>query len=359
MVLTISTAMCFSCFAQNDDSTKNSQYFGVKTHYGFILSHSRDLIDISSSNPWGFQFEWSKLMTQDKSWYNCNCYAQVGLSLTYFNYANPKVLGNSYNLIFFAEPYLSFTKRVFYSIRAGTGVTYLDQVYDEQTNPTNIFYSSSLSFLIFLDFNINYKLNDQYIVMATGHYNHISNGGMRHPNKGMNFPTFGMGLSYTANHVNLKPKPRLISNRGTIDVYFRLFGTTPTVEENTSFPEKKALLIGLTGGMMKYLTNFNALNVGVELVRDGYFKETARQLNRDYGHHIIALMLGHNLVFGRFNFNQQFGFYIHKPEHSTTKKLYQRYELLYQLGNHLNVGTSIKAHGHVAENMDIRLGVVF
>lgn len=359
VILLYSILYFSSCHGQARDSTKNPQYFSIKQHYGFILPHSKDVLDISDSNPWGFQLDWSKLLTQDKSWNNCYCYAQVGWSLAYFNYANPKTLGNSYNLIFFAEPYLSFKRRLFYSLRTGIGATYLNQVYDEVTNPNNTFYSSPLSFLIFLNFNFNYKITDYYTVIASGYYNHISNGGRQHPNKGINFPTFGMGLSYTPHPVSLEPKARLISKRGNITGYIRLFGTSPTVDETDRYPEKKTLLMGLALGGMKHFTNFNALNVGMELVRDGSHKEKARRMNKEYSHHIIALMLGHNLIFGRFNFNQQFGIYIHKPEHATSKKMYQRYELLYQLGKHFDIGTSIKVHGHVADNMDVRFGFVF
>ncbi len=337
----------------------NPVLYGIRTHYGFIIPHSSELQDISQSNPWGVQIEWSKLMTRKRSWDNCNCYAQTGLSFNYFNYGNPDQLGNSYNLIYFAEPLLSYKKRVFYSLRAGAGVTFLDQVYDEESNPENTFYSAPLSFLLLLNFNINYRISPHYTASVTAHYNHISNGGMRQPNKGMNFPTFGLGLTYSPEPITLEERARQNQRRGTLQGYARLFGTLPGVDATEEFPEERKLLLGLSGGGLWYFSNFNALNLGVELVRDGSFKEKAERAGEDYDHHIIGLMLGHNFVFGRFTFNQQIGYYAYRPFPSTSKDFYQRYELLYLIGKRYQIGTSLKAHGHVAENLDVRLGILF
>lgn len=347
-----------SSLAQNTESA-NPTIYGLRTHYGFIIPHSEELEDISETSPWGLQVEWSKLMIRERSWNNCNCYAQVGLSFNYFNYGNPSQLGNSYNLVYFAEPYLSYKKRLFYSFRAGAGVTFLDQVYDEESNPENTFYSSPLSFLLLLNFNVNYRISPHYTASLTAHYNHISNGGMRTPNRGMNFPTFGVGISYSPDFTKLEARAKRNDKKGLLQGYARLFGTLPSVDATDELPEERKLLLGLSGGGLWHFTNFNAINFGVELVRDGSFKEEAERNGSDYDHHVIGIMLGHNFVFGRFTFNQQFGYYAYRPFPSVNRDFYQRYELLYLFGKRYQIGTSLKAHGHVAENLDVRLGILF
>ena len=337
----------------------NPTLLGIRSHYGFIIPHSSELKDISNSNPIGFQVEWSKLMMSEKSWNNCNCYAQTGLSFNYFNYRNPRQLGNSYNLIYFAEPYITFKKRLFYSFRAGAGITFLDQVHDEETNPANTFYSSSLSFLLLLNLNVNYRINEQYTLNMTANYNHISNGGMKQPNRGMNFPTFGVGISYSPNIYKLEGYDRQNEKNGLIQGYARLFGTLPNVSATEEFPDERKLLLGLAGGAQWYFTNFTALNFGLEVVRDGSYKERAERDNDDYDHHSVGFMLGNNLVFGRFTFNQQLGFYLYRPYPADKSSFYQRYELLYLINKRYQIGTSLKAHGHVADNLDFRIGVLF
>ena len=76
---------------------QNPSYYGLKAHYGFIIPHSSSLEDISSSNPWGIEVDYSRLKINQKAWNNCNCYAGSGVSFSYFNYGNQDQLGNSYN----------------------------------------------------------------------------------------------------------------------------------------------------------------------------------------------------------------------------------------------------------------------
>ncbi len=333
-------------------------FYGAKSHLGLIIPHSEDLRSISNTTPWGIQLEWSRLKATEKAWNNCNCYAQSGLSFNYYNYGNPDQLGNSYNLIYFTEPYLNFGNRLYYSFRAGIGVTYLNKVYDAESNPENTFYSSPISFLLQASLNVNYKLNQHYILSASANYNHISNGGMQQPNKGMNFPTASLGLSYTPELLTLEKREKSLINKNKLLYYIRLFGTLPEVEGNEIDENTRKLLLGLTGGALYHITQTNAINAGVELISNGAHKEAAERMNEDYDHHVVNLLLGHNFIFGRITFNQQLGFYIYRPFPATSKDIFQRYELLYQLGDRFQVGTSLKAHGHVADNFDLRLGIL-
>ncbi|MEM9858875.1 MAG: acyloxyacyl hydrolase [Bacteroidota bacterium] len=351
-------SLSVSLFAQEEDHI-NPTLLGLRANYGFIIPHSSELRDISESSPWGIQLDWSKLMTSRKSWDNCNCYAQTGLSFYYFNYSNPEQLGNSYNLVYFAEPYLNFKRRLFYSFRAGGGISVLDQVYDETENPENTFYSSTLSFIILLNFNINYRITDKYTLSVTGSYNHISNGGMKQPNRGINFPTVGLGLTYSPRTFTLEGFETATNKKGDWQGYARLFGTLPNVSATEEFPDSRKLLLGISGGALWYFSNFNAFNIGIEAVRDESYKERAERANDDFDFHSVGLVLGNNFIFGKFTLNQQMGYYLYRPFPTDNPDFFQRYELLYQIGKRYQVGTSLKAHGHVAENLDIRFGILF
>ncbi|MEO1050691.1 MAG: acyloxyacyl hydrolase [Bacteroidota bacterium] len=343
------------------DTLKNQPiYIGAKLQYGSIIPHSSELIPISQTNPAGFQLEVSRLMTRQKSWDHCNCYARTGFSFLYINYGNPEILGNSYNLAFFTEPYINFKSRFRMSFRAGAGVSYLNQVFDEESNPTNVFYSSSISYLLLLNLTANYKIKPQLNLNLSANYNHISNGGMRQPNKGINFPTLSLGMDYVLNPVALVPKPK---NNGLLGSktkkYARLFATIRTVDETPEFEEERKLMLGLEAGLIKGISPFNALSGGIELIRDGSLREKSIRDDLGHDHHILSLLVGHHLIFGRFGFSQQLGYYAYKPFPFNDRQFYQRYTLYQQLGEYLNVGFSLKSHGHIAEHIDVRIGVMF
>lgn len=123
---------------QEADTLSNSYFIGVKAHTGFIIPHSKEIIDVSSSKPYGFQIDASRINRSQKAWNKCNCYSQVGLSLAYFNYGDPEVLGSSYNLIAYMEPLLSYNKRLDFRFRTGAGLTYLTKCMTKfQIRPTS------------------------------------------------------------------------------------------------------------------------------------------------------------------------------------------------------------------------------
>ena len=346
--------------AFGQQKSKNTIIVGLKAQYGFIIPHSDELKEISSSNPWGLSVDVSKLNYSDKSWNNCNCYSKIGLSFAYYNYSNPAQLGNSYNLILFVEPYLGFRRKLHTSLRAGMGATYLDQVYDEVTNPENLFYSSPISFILILQLKLNYKINASNNIYLSGNYNHISNGAVSKPNKGMNFPTLGLGYEYTIRPMSLiKKQIESDLDRKRLFKYARIFWNIRTVPETPEFPEKHDIMVGLEAGIMKRLSRINGLMTGFEYSYDGLFKEEIKRQDLDYAPHLFSLHLGHFFIFGKFNFTQQFAWYAYKSYPFNDHDFFQRYAIYWQFGKWINCGFSLKSHGHVAEYMDVRMGIVF
>jgi len=339
-------------------SQENYSTYSGKLHRGFIIAHSSELDEIADTNPVGIQLDWGSVRTSEKSWNTCNCYGQLGVSFSYFNFRREE-LGSSYNLAFYYEPYLTYKNDFYTSLRLGTGITIVTKKYDAETNPENTFFSSTLSFLLNAGLSLNYRLNEKFTASLSGYYNHISNGGMKQPNKGMNFPTLGVGAIYHPNKIEFSEREKSTAKKGRLFFYGRLFSTMPEVENEAIDENNRELLLGITGGALYHLSHTNALNAGLEVVSDYSHKKEIENLSEDYDHHMINLLIGNNFVFGKITFNQQIGFYLYRPYEFNDKSFFQRYELLYTIKDKYQIGTSLKAHGHVAENFDVRLGIIF
>ncbi|NJO90852.1 MAG: acyloxyacyl hydrolase [Chloroflexia bacterium] len=100
---------------------------------------------------------------------------------------------------------MRFQKKLGFGIRSGVGISYLTTVYDEINNPDNQFFASHIAFLLLVEFKAKYKINKKLELTASFCYNHISNGGIKQPNYGMNFPTLTFGADYHFNPIDLKP----------------------------------------------------------------------------------------------------------------------------------------------------------
>jgi hypothetical protein len=347
---------CIESVAQRSSKDSTTVLMGSQLHYGFIIPHSADLTDIAGSNPFGITAEVSRIRHTQKAWSMCNCISQSGVGISYYNFNNPEELGSGINLILFTEPQLTIHK-LNLSVRAAAGLSYLSKVYHPESNPNNLFFSKHFSGLLQVQFNSRLWLSDYWSLRTGVSYNHISNGGARQPNKGMNFPMVNLGVEHAINPLPFRPRKKLSLPDRSVQYYAGVFFNTRAVDEGGSTHNRKAV-VGIQSGFFKPVGYMHGAGVAIEFSRDGVLKERARLSQENYDHRIVSLLLRHHFLFGRFDLSQALGIYLH---HDTPRKqnVFQRYALEYALGKRLKAGFSLKAHLHVAEQMDVRVMTVF
>ncbi|HEC44265.1 MAG TPA: acyloxyacyl hydrolase [Bacteroides sp.] len=348
---------------QISDELENSVSIAIRGHYGFIIPHSRAIEEISNSNPWGIEADLAWHLMRERIWKHCYCYPRTGVSLNYFNFNFPEVLGHSVALYPYIEPYIRPQEKLSISFRFGIGPAYVTKVYDAGTNPDNFFFGDHLSFIVVLNAAVNYRLNSRISTRVAFNYNHISNGGISQPNVGMNFPALNAGIDYSFTEVSFPRREKdtlkiLYTDKCWWNAYF--LGTAKDAEkgEDNSYP-----VIG-AGIYYNYLVGrIIALNAGTEWISDFSVKE---QIRREYindpgsapDHNRAAILIGLDLLFGRFSFVYQWGIYYYEP-YPARNRAYQRYGLNFRFSERFYLGINIKSHGHVADLMDARLGILF
>lgn len=337
--------------AITEDSTVYT--FGLKGYYGFILPHSAELRPLSQTDPRGFSVEITRMRLNESAWKNCNCFSQNGYMLSYFSFANPRQLGYSISAIAFMEPRLLHLGSYSLNLRAGVGLTYLNRVYDEARNPGNVFFSTATSGIMMIALRNQFKMNDRWNATAGLSYMHISNGGFRQPNLGMNFPVIGIGAEYVINRQVLPRYRRRVIEKGNHG-YAGIFGTSRDLNDNSN--ERKPV-IGLQAGFY-HRKGMHGWGLASEFVHDGSLR-VRKGRGEDLSHHyVVSALARHHLFFGRFDFSQALGVYLftgYSPRHP----VFQRYALEYKIARDFKVGFSLKAHLHVAEQMDVRVMKVF
>lgn len=347
-------------FSYPGDTLKRPTIAGFKSHYGFIIPHSKDIENISGSNPFGAEITLSKFNVNEKDWQQCNCYSRIGISLGIFNLGNNAILGNSTNLQVYIEPVIKPGNNLFFTFKAGTGIVYLSKVYNEISNSKNLFFSTPLSFLLFADFELHYLITKNLIFNIGANYNHISNGGTKQPNKGMNFPTASIGLECILNPVDIKLQnfARKDSVLKKIRNEFIFFYSLKIQDKSSEFKETPCNIYGGSWRIIKRISTFNALSIGTDLVWDGFIKERIRRDQTDIDYKRASILIGHDLLFGRFLFSTQIGLYIYSP-YKAMDPVYEKYEILCNINKNFIAGVFLKAHRHVAELMGINAGYVF
>ncbi|MER2999143.1 acyloxyacyl hydrolase [Pontibacter populi] len=343
------------------DTTQTNQRpainLGIYNHYGFIIPHSKDIRDLSTSNPWGLAADLSFHFSDSLSWQYLQTYPRLGITFTYYNFDNPEVLGKGYALILYVEPFLTAQHKFSISLRLGAGLAYMDKVYHPDRNPENLFYSTRISFPLVVNLMANYRLNQYLNLRAGGTYKHISNGGIRQPNKGINFPSASLGVDYALRPTYFATRELLTTNFPDKSRHY-LVAFMFTLKDRKDNPTDKLPVLGASFYASQKISRLSALTAGAEWVADYTLKEELQDRGQKEGFQRAALLGGHELQVGRFRFSQQLGIYVYAPA-TARDPAYQRYGLEYHTAKKMFWGINLKAHRHVADFLDIRTGLKF
>jgi hypothetical protein len=349
------------CFFKSALASDNKYfYLGFQSHYGFIIEHSREVSRISKSKPWGVQIDLGWHLASEKAWNYCYCFPKTGLMLSYYNFENRSILGSGVGVTPYIEPFLSAHKSFSISIKAGLGLIYLNRVYHPITNPENNFYSMSISALLHGSVAFQYKIKDNLSLKTAINYNHISNGSLKQPNKGINFPMASIGVDYTFGSL-LIFNPINKEEYETADKRRLVYRISPyfTFKEISKEDKKQYPIIGTSSKVSYLVGRLSAISGGFDFTWDSSLSEQAKLDNiEDTSPYRISLTIGHELLIGKINFYQDLGVYAYSP-YKALDPIFQRYGIEYFIFKNISIGVNLKAHRHVADFLDFRTTISF
>lgn len=340
----------------NSDSTQN--FYGLRYRQMLIVPHTSDLSVFSGTMPSALQFEYGRITSRKSSWDQCNCFSLTGFTLGTTNFNNSTQLGRSFDFTLFTEAYLFQTSKLKQNIRAGAGISWLTRPFSEEGNSQNYFYSTNIGFNLQLGYVLSFKLNDYLNLNAALMMNHISNGGMKKPNRGMNFPGIDISVNYSTGNLFLPDFKRSPLHDNRLKYWIQPFIFMQTGSGDYGFDIEFKPGIGLNLAVLKPLSKISNLGVGTELVYDGLFKEYDRKIEFvRFDPFSFALHVQHNLVFKKAVFANQFGYYIYRLHPFQSHEFYQRYSLHFKASERIYPGITLKAHASAAEYLAVSVAM--
>jgi hypothetical protein len=325
---------------------RGKSYFlaGSQGSYGYVMT-KKGIPDVVSSRPYGFDMSLSRLRTDYESWKVFQSYNITGIQVGYYNFQNPSITGSAYTMTIFTEPVFGRFGRMLISVRAGGGLSFMTRIYDPEKNPFNTMVSSKLSIPLNFSARIRYLIASKWFLTASGSFNHISNGAVRKPNNGMNFPVASLGIEYS-----LDPVPRMdlayVPDEGkkTKDKYLQfqvLSGFKIVYNEPT-------LAIGLSGRFNNHFLPFLGFNMGAEMIFDGGIRRTITVENLNVDYKRFALTAGLDFFPGKFSVTEYLGIYLYSP-YEKDDLIYEKFELSYGILRNFKTGIFLQTHLGSAE----------
>lgn len=358
--------VCFTyCRAQTDSAgagrQKQPSLFSMAAgvQYGFIFAHSQAVQNTKGARPAGAELILSWQRNDAAVWDLCNCYPRKGLLLAYYDY-DKVLLGKSLTAAFFLEPVYRLRPNLFFSFKGAFGYSFLNNPYDSIRNPANQSYSTHGNTYIMLGLGLWMRLNDRWWINPSAMYQHISNGGFRQPNKGINWPTAGISVNY-----NYATRP-FYRGRRSMKKFWKddplrwdagIFGIARrTLDAEGS--SRRVPLAGLSLQASRQVGRISALTLGWEIYRDEELKIRLHRDSVEASPVKSGLLAGHEFLLGRILFSQRIGVYVFDKS-PYYDRLYHRWGLQYRLTDHLGFGLNLQAHRQVADFADLRFVYTF
>ena len=333
-------------------------FIGVGFDYGYLLKHSESLRQIDDSFPFAIRLDASRQLLTKKAWEFCNCFPKVGISLAYWNWDNSEVLGAGVVALGYLEPYFYTHKRTNFFVRMGLGGAYLTNPFDEVDNPQNQSYSTDLAFSLVFGAGLNYRLTEKVNLRLAAKNGHISKGGISTRNNARKYPSIYLGMSTSLEPVNY-PNLTKVTRRKPPEDKSRLSLVHFSGWSNANVGDKdKFYVSGLSAKYSRWVGRRSALSVGTEWIFDFSRRELIQLEERDDAFAQGGFLVGHEFWLGKITFSQQLGIYYFN-QYRITDDLYQRYGLTYSFSKKIFAGVNVKAHRHVADFFDLRVGYTF
>lgn len=337
--------------------TNQYHHYGIKHYNGTVFAHTEAVQNTAGSRPWAIELEYSKRHTSSKVWNTCRCYPSSGVVLAYKNY-DSDVLGHGVHLAYYVQYHALADKTISPIIRGTAGLEYNTNPYHEIHNPENQSYSMHVNASLQVAFGAYFKINDNIFSDLVFAFNHISNGGSKAPNKGINWPSAGIGLYYSPDYGNIKNRGDSIPVQTFTNKWITRINTYLTAKSQI-YDVKEIHMIG--GAEMlagRRISNLNNLLGGFEWNLNGLHIRSIEYYELAGNPNILSVFAGHEFVMGKFRFSQKLGWYVFN-QMDDDNLWYHKWGLRYKHNTNLLIGVEVKAHKHVADYTSFTLGYAF
>ena len=340
---------------------------GFTYHYGFAIPHAKEVKNIKG-NPIGYELNFNWLLYTKETWDDCHCYPRLGLFLSYYDFDITEIFGYGYVAGMHFTYFFGLPSAFNFLVHGKAGLSYLTKPYDEETHRENMSYSTHLNYLLSagagLRFEISKMVEAQFLVSM----NHNSNAALTEPNGGINYPALSLGLGYTFNPIEIKPRthpdPYLTAekkNRWDIGLFWGISSMpfNDTTKASKFDVPAQVPMFGINIVRSWQVMRFGAVTAGAELEMNGRARlGVQRGTIDDITPWRGSLQGGWEFLMGRTIFSIQLGFYVYRP-HKEKDDIYQRYGLVHRILDNFYAGINFKSYRNFADHLDLRLTYSF
>ena len=331
---------------------------GSSVHTGFLINHHKNMRILNEETPYAFEIFIARPTGGGKPWQSFYHYPLYGISCMTLHSGSPSYLGKAHAVY----PFMNFSvtganRTANLNLRVGTGVAYVEKIFNRFDNYKNRAISCHLNVLIHLRMEGRIQVAPPFYLSGGWALTHISNGAYRKPNAGLNYITVFAGAGYAFGKKILLEPVRLndddVDKKWHYTAYLSGGLKTYAINDDTQYAAW-GLSLEASGAHLAFTRFSGALEVFYDTSDYAALAEKEVKTNKIQTIK-PALAAGYEFLFGALSAHVQLGGYLYAMN-ADYGWLYQRLALSYTLTQQLNIRFGLKTHWGQADYIELAFG---
>lgn len=347
-------------FNQNtlaQDSTFGRWMMDVRINYGFIIAHRPTVVHLQDAHVFGIEAELFRTTNGEKDWEQAYNRPLTGIGFQYWNLGNDKELGNAYTLFPQILFPLNHSPHLRFSTRIACGLGYIEKTFDRLENHKNVATSTHINCMISFGLYARTLVKKKTQIVTGIEFTHMSNGGFKVPNLGLNIPTLNLGVShFFGQRTPVYPERKVKENRST-SINMLVAGG---IKEITPPGGKKYGAFTITSTLSRSLGIKSSIGIGLDVFYDPSIETQLKGDSVAVPNFTYSIRSGIHLSYElkvqklSMLFENGYYFYTHLPDDGN---IYTRLCLRYHFTEKYFVLLNLKSHFGKADYFEYGIGM--
>lgn len=193
-------------FVPRINAQKKNLGLSITPEFGYLLAHRITMGHLIKEHAYAVNLNSVIYTNGKKKWHHDFLYPEFNFGITYASLGNNEILGKAFGLG--GGIYLPFFRKNQWSLgtHLNAVLAVVTKPYDVETNPKNNAIGSYVNGLFKIGLRVEKRINQHAFGLNIG-ITHLSNGAIRLPNLGLNFPLLGLHYTYYFAPVNTLETP--------------------------------------------------------------------------------------------------------------------------------------------------------
>lgn len=351
--------------------------FSAGSEYGRVLATNIHLKSYENKDYSGYSFQLLKQTSGEREWEKQFNYPQYGIGVLALDFLHNRQMGSPFAVygIYNAKIRQWGLWKWYHNVNFG--ISFNSNPFDVDKQYYNTSVSSKTNMFISVGTGLYYELGKFFDIGLNVKFNHLSNGSLKIPNKGLNTLAPQLSLVYYPKRAVLPEKDKTYTEYDRYNTFeVSVFGGRKNGFYRGEHREDLKLyegynysVYGIEASYMQQYSAKSAYGIGVGVTMDEqynhqmYVSDSTLYQNKRFAKDqvLLSVIPSYRLMMGKLYVNIGAGYYIFKKQRQYDySAFFQRIGLQYQITDRFFASFGINAYNfHVANYLEWKLGYTF